>query len=466
MVTKRSLYLLVLDARRGEQESRIEYWLRLIRSFGGSSPIIVVCNKSDEHQLELDWTGLQKKYPSIKGFIKRLSCKTGEGISELTNVIKHEVGQLEHINDPLLVSWFAVKARLEEMEENFISYEYYQRLCETENITDETSQRTLIGFLNDLGIILHFRDHPILEDTNVLNPEWVTKGVYQILNSYELSQNKGVLERKTLSNILDSKLYPRNKHLFIIDMMRKFELCFDFEGKTNEKFLIPDLLQKDEPDTGDWSNSLAFEYHYDVLPSSVISRFIVRMHPFISRSTYWRNGVVLVSDNNKNRALVKADSEDRKIFVKIAGQKHTQRQFLEIIRVEFRAIHETIPDIRAKQKVPLPDHPGVVVDYEHLLNLEALGEETFVPEGLLEKINVKQLLNGIEIRSFTQEKQLPKIDSKISDFKRLEILYNNLSQLQEQKALHGPVDIPLKLINEIRLTMTEIAELEEKLNFA
>ena len=218
-LTKRSLYILVLDARRGEQESRIEYWLKLIRSFAGNSPIIVACNKSDEHQLELDWTGLEKKYPNIRAFIKRMSCQTGEGIRELNQLIEREVAKLEHINDPLLVSWFAVKTQLEEMEENYISYQDYQELCRSESILDEASQRTLIGFLHDLGIILHFQDHPILEDTNVLNPEWVTKAVYQILNSSKLAQNKGVLDITDLNNILDLEVYPRDKYPFVIDMM-------------------------------------------------------------------------------------------------------------------------------------------------------------------------------------------------------------------------------------------------------
>lgn len=33
--------------------------------------------------------------------------------------------------------------------------------------------------------------------------------------------------------------------LFIVDMMRKFELCYDLVP--DQKFLVPDLLPKDEP---------------------------------------------------------------------------------------------------------------------------------------------------------------------------------------------------------------------------
>ena len=201
-LTKRSLYLLVLDSRLDEQENRIEYWLKIIQSFGGDSPIIVVCNKSDQHDLDLDWRGLQNKYPTIKAFAKNVSCKTGDGISDLQTFIKYEIGQLEHIYDELLLTWFAVKTQLENMKSDYVSYNEYLQMCCDEGIVDELSQQTLISFLHDLGIVLHFHDYPVLEDTNVLNPEWVTKGIYQILTSNGLFQHKGELERKALQQIL------------------------------------------------------------------------------------------------------------------------------------------------------------------------------------------------------------------------------------------------------------------------
>ena len=33
-LTKRSLYLLVLDSRLTQEENRVEYWLKIIQSFG------------------------------------------------------------------------------------------------------------------------------------------------------------------------------------------------------------------------------------------------------------------------------------------------------------------------------------------------------------------------------------------------------------------------------------------------
>src|SRR5205085_328272 len=84
-MTTRSLYLLVVDARKGDQISSIEYWLKLIESFGGNSPIIVVINQIDQLQgqrpLNLDRTALQGKY-NIRDFVET-SCATGAGIPDL-----------------------------------------------------------------------------------------------------------------------------------------------------------------------------------------------------------------------------------------------------------------------------------------------------------------------------------------------------------------------------------------------
>ena len=400
-LTKRSLYVLVLDARVGEEENRVEYWLKIIQSFGKDSPVIVVGNKVDQQGLDVNRASLQQKYPNIRAFVET-SCRTGAGVNELKNLVVREIGRLEHIHDPLLVSWFAVKERLEGMKEDYIPYHEYVRLCQAEKIDDEQSQSTLIGFLHDLGIVLNFRDDPRLEETNILNPEWVTNGVYKILNSHMLFQSRGVLERKALSKILDPRKYPKDKHLFIMDMMRKFELCFDFEGMRDERFLVPDLLTRDEPDTGDWRGALAFQYHYSVLPSSIISRFIVRMHQHISKTTLWRTGVVLV--NNGNKALVKADLEDRKIFIWVGGPEESRRRFLEVIRSHFDSIHKTIPGIVADEKVPLPERPDIAVDYKHLLRLEREGIPRWIPEGLVESIDVKRLLDGVETEQARRER--------------------------------------------------------------
>lgn len=408
-LTKRSLYVLVLDSRIGVEENRVDYWLEKIKSFGGDSPVIVVGNKTDQHPLDVNRGGLSKKYPNIKAFYE-ISCETNKNIARLKEDLMEEVGKLGGIHAILPASWFEIKSELEKIKKNYIPYEDYLQICTDKGVGDEENQSRLIRLLHDLGIILNFSEEEWMQDTNVLNPEWVTEGVYRIINSTELIKNKGELTRTMLAKILDTREYPKRKHLFIVRMMQNFELCFDI--KRNEKFLVPDLLAEEELDTGDWTDSLKLEYRYKVFFNSIITRFIVKMHDYISKQTYWRTGVVLVykvGGEVKNRALVKADSGDRKISIYVDGNKDTRREFLSRIRATFEQIHGTFAkefvEDNVFEKVPIPKHPEVVVDYKQLLRLENAGKEFVTPEGLIEEFRVKDLLNGIETKEERRERK-------------------------------------------------------------
>ncbi len=401
-LTRRSLYILVLDSRLTQEENRVEYWLKIIQSFGGESPVLIVGNKIDQHPLDIDRTGLQKKYPNIVGIIET-SAATGAGIEKLKVAIAEQVNLLPHVRDLLPETWFTVKTKLEELgkQSNFITHDKYLDLCAENEVSDETSQRTLIGFLHDLGVVLHFQDDPRLEALGILNPQWVTNGVYKIVNSHALFQNKGVLTVSTLDEILNLPEYPRGKRLFIVDMMKKFELCYDIES--DKIFLVPDLLPKDEPDLN-FNGIPAFEYAYSVLPSSVITRFIVRMNQHIHDGCVWRTGVLLKIGANK--ALVKADIEDRKITIAIDGLEHTRRDALSAIRYQLDEIHASIKGLEPQKRVSIPNAPNAEpLKYEYLLKLERAGQETLLVENGndLVTINIRQMLSAIETKAQRKE---------------------------------------------------------------
>lgn len=410
-LTERSLYLLVLDARQGEQESRVEYWLKLIQSFGGDAPILVAVNKSERYPLDFNRTGLKAKYPTIQAFFD-VSCKTGEGLSELWQAVKEQVDQLPHVHDHLPSSWLGVKQQLADMTEDYLSYEKYLEMCAAANIHNVTHQRLLISILHDLGIALNFDDpaYAALRDINILNPEWVTGGVYALLNNRELKDQQGVLAITQLSHFLDAERYPERKQHLIIEIMEKFELCFAFDD--GRQRLIPELLPRQQPEKLKWNDrdNLRFEYHYDVLPSSVISRFITRLHDQIWQKTYWHTGVILERDNN--RALVKADLEDKKLRIWVSGNDRGKRGLLAIIRRELDSIHKSISKIQATEQVP---YENILIPYDDLLQLEKRGRKTHYIPAIDEEVDVIKLLDGIEDRSKSrQEELLEGIEKKIA----------------------------------------------------
>ena len=155
------------------------------------------------------------------------------------------------------------------------------------------------------------------------------------------------------------------------------------------------MLPSEAPDTGDWTNGTGFQFRYDVLPDSVISRFIVRMHNRISQRTYWRKGVVLASQDGRNRALVRADYEDLQIDIRVSGPVDGRRMLLGSIRDQFAEIHATIPKLHVREFVPLPDYQGVSVSYQRLVDLNERNRRTDYVEEIRDDINVRDLLGAV-----------------------------------------------------------------------
>ncbi len=398
-LTKRSLYVLVCNCRTSEEENRLEYWLKLIQTFGDASPVIIVGNKKDEQPLDINRKALREKYPNICTILET-SCQSGDGIQELKDEIYQQVAKLKEVYDLLPMSWFKVKEQLEAMTEDFISYNRYLGICHENQIPEEYNQEQLIDLLHRLGLVLNFREHPLLQQTNVLKPEWATEGIYALLSDDKLkTESKGIFKNNDLVRILEKARYPKDRHEYLIELMKEFELCFELDCDP-PRFLIPGILPKDEPEATDLDGEiLEFQYHYRVLPNSIISRFIVNTHEKIHDETYWRSGVMLVyeeGDEPFNIARVKADPEENKIFIAISGKPETRRTFLGLIRDVFNKLHRSFGNLEITEWVPVPDHPNYVLKYSDLLGLEGMGETHKIIGELRLKLELRKLLDGYE----------------------------------------------------------------------
>lgn len=304
-------------------------------------------------------------------------------------------------------NWFAVKEELENLEADYISINEFRERCALHNIKKPESQDTLLSYLHELGIVLNFEK----EKTKVLNPEWVTRGVYKLITSVNIRNNKAVLTPDIMQSEMESLneelrkegksnlTYHPDNYQYIIKLMMEFELCYEIQG--TKDYYIPGRLEEDKPaDIGDWDEKecLGFRYDYGegILHESVMSRFIVKMHRKIYDGKQWLTGVVL--DNDKgNMALVRADITKGVVNILIKGNQATRREFLAIIRSDFEDIHTDIKVNKPKELVPLSEHPESFIEYEKLLLLEKADapENLEIVGGELRKINAYKLLNGI-----------------------------------------------------------------------
>lgn len=391
-LTHRSLYLIVIDARQDEEANRLDYWLRHAQSFGGDSPIILVVNKIDQGRRPLDERGLLNRYPQLRDIIYT-SCTQGDGIKLLVTAIQNNLLSIPHIHDKIPETWLAVKGKLAALQKDYIAYESYMEICQAEGIHNTGDQRTLARFLHDLGVILNFQDDRRLEDTHVLNPEWVTTGIYRILNDDSL-QGRGLLSLPDLDLLLDPAVYPRHKHRFLLEIMSKFELCVPLtDGK---HYLIPGLLSPERP-VFLWpvTDVLRFQIRYALLPASILARLMVRLYHHTEQEARWRDGMILTRE--AARALITANRADKQLDIEIDGSPNNRRYLLNIIRAELNEIHATFARLEVAEWVPILTHPGQAIAYADLLFYAEQEEWTPLYGPIRGRIDVKALLDGIEL---------------------------------------------------------------------
>ena len=416
-MTARSVYVLVINPRTEDQygESEVEYWLKLIRSYAGNVPVVIAINKCETHKIDLAKTAIKEKYTNVVDFVET-SCKKNIGIGRLTKAVTEAVSRLEHIDNLLPHSYFEIKSALQQSNADYIPYAKYQQLCrKIDHNFKEKSMQTLMSLLHDLGIMLNFSEDRRLMDTQVLNPEWVTQGVYQIITSPHLIKKKGILTVKEIARILDKNLYPTARERFyIMDIMDRFELCYQVPH-VRDTYFVPGAFSNDKASI-QWhyqaGELLRFQYHYDVMPSSIMSRFIVKVHDFIRKREYWRNGVVIEKDNCLG--LITADPEERKIYIEVTGKGH-RRDLLTFIRGQFDTLHARLSNLKVESKIPVDELGNVVIDYQDLLFHEEMGEETILVRALRTRLNIQELLNGIETakerKSRTEMSAAPRTDT-------------------------------------------------------
>ena len=144
----------------------------------------------------------------------------------------------------------------------------------------------LLDIFDKLGIVMHFANLPFLTDY-VLNPRWLTYGVYTIMYSEEAKVAKGRLSESDIVAILKSTIpsvsndrilhYPPERCRLIADAMIAFRVAYRLGA---DRVAIPALLPPEQPEHNfQPEDSLAFHFDFGgflprhVLPALVVEHF-------------------------------------------------------------------------------------------------------------------------------------------------------------------------------------------------
>ena len=361
-MTERALYLVLVSARENTEDHDAEYWLSMVRSFAGDdAPVVVLLHKWEEDRFELNRELLREKYGRGLVFLETDS-ESSRSIPALRERICELAKELPGLKAKWPGHWRRVKEDLPTAGRNWLAFDDFRAFCRDRGVTKLDDQEALAESLHVLGLILAYRKEESLRGFGVLNPQWVTKGIYDMLNASELKEKNGRFTLADFGKLLPARKYPTVVHPYLLALMRKFRLCFplDDEGRA---YLIPDLLTKEEPKLEKEfppDQSLGFIYRYEsVLPEGLLPRFIVETYVHREPRYAWRTGAVLERANC--RALVRGDVLGRTITIRVMGTGNGQRELLGIIREHFERIHRGFVKLPVTELVPVPAHPEVTV---------------------------------------------------------------------------------------------------------
>ncbi|HJH28529.1 MAG TPA: GTP-binding protein, partial [Methanosarcinaceae archaeon] len=471
-LTKRSVYLLVWNARKSRDYENIYYWLHTIEAFGEDSPIILVLSKFNERNDDLNMTDLREKFPQIVDLYK-VDSEDGKGIQDLKDIISDTAWQLPHMQTPWIDSWFRVREQLEKMGEDWIGYSEFCEICYSEGL-DKKQIDILDEYLHDLGVIIHFQDIK-LQDMVILKPEWATNAVYKILDTNAVKERNGILLHSELGQIWDTGIYPQNVYSKLLELMNKFELAYELPDKRSH--LVAELLPSSEP-AFEWdsTDNLRFYYRYDFMPAGLMTRFIVRLHEDLEEKSNgtqlcWREGAVLFWEDT--HAFVKVKPSDKLIEIKINGSK--KKELLAIIRRELDHINKSIKKVKITKEIPCSCSTDCFYkfDYEDLLHAEKKGIKIVQCQKNFEDVSLSLLLEGYE----RKEDRMKEIDKILKEKGiNLTVIQNaeqrNVQTQESNQEVKIDIDVKIATYHEIQSDFEDFKDLlieldpqfEKKLN--
>jgi len=412
----RSIYLLIVDARSESAIRRIEYWLSVIKIYSRESKTIVVYSKKDERILNIDEKLLLNKYSNITNFVE-VSARTGEGIEKLKNILKVTITQTDYFNYLIPELWLNFRKELLLINKPIISYVEFITLAHKYGM-NENNASIILAFFHDLGYVLFLEDNPILDDYIVIQPNWITGCIYKILNDSNINLQYGRFNYKQASKIWRNFNIGNDFHNYLLEVMRKFELCFPLPN--SDSFIIPDRLNPQEPEYEFIPKTkLIYEFRYMYMPVAIMTRLIVRMHSFIYNNLVWKNGVLL--SNGVSIAIIKMEPYGNTIRIVLVNDENSY--FYHSIRRELSQLHSTIANLSFDEMIQCScsscrdsDTPQFY-KYSTLIKYITRGLEVILCPDSVENVSIQSIIDPIKDIPKRNESELVQLIDHIKESK-------------------------------------------------
>jgi internalin A len=355
-MTPRTIYILAcsVDHSSEEIDNSLIYWLELIGTFGGKSPVIVALTKDDDANSDYNSTQIKTQYPQIYKVIST-SSKKYQGVKDLLDIITDIISSnilLPAFHKQMPVKYFAIKEEINQLLDSspYLDYNNYIDTCKKFDVDDNHEQESLLISMHYIGIVF-YRKH--LDITpSILKPQWVIKGVYSIVNNWRIAKNQGEFYYLELKSMLaNQKDYDYTaKEDFILKILENHNLCVYFDEKNNDKrYLISSAIGSNPPSLFNKINQQPLKtvryYKYpNLIPRSWIPQIIVLAQREKLLSAYWKNGVILKYPNTNHELIAYLIEEPhaKSLYVVVIGESNRYHTFWDFDKNYMHALNSEL----------------------------------------------------------------------------------------------------------------------------
>ncbi|MFZ4661008.1 MAG: COR domain-containing protein [Caldilineaceae bacterium] len=464
--SRRSLYLVIWEPRRGVQAGQVEDWLNMIRlRVGEEARVLIVSThcKTGERIARIDKPVLQQQYGDmIVGFYEVDSLvpdgQTGEmvGIAALKKVIAEQSARLKQMGMLFSPQWKAARDELIAHPEPRISYAAFSEICANHTLSP-IATKTLAHLMHDLGYIVHYSDDERLRDDVVLQPQWLTKAIGFVLEDRATQDSEGILPDHHLQRVWqdhpfkDEPRYAPDLYPFFLRLMEKYDVSYRLPEERHASLVAqhvpqvrPELPWLPEGDPPTNLRRIAMICTLEEDPPGLVPWMIVRTHDYAvdhnSHRLHWQRGMFLRHPPHGEAMLEKRGREFH-----IYAQADWPEHFMNVLHSTLqKLITDNWPGLEGRYRfmVPCPE----IIDGQPCkgrFNIHALRQ--FLTEGdtntrcpeCTKRQSIAELLFGFEERPVDVQlreikEQLAGLDSRIANY------FMAMMHAIADEAKHGP----------------------------
>ena len=191
-------------------------------------------------------------------------------VVRLRNEVLAVAKELPQTKEVIPIKWLRFEKRLQDMKENghkWITLDAAKKIASEEcSIVDDDQYHTLLNFLHDQRVLIHFDDTPELNKMVVLDPQWMVDVFKEVITirpgpyhgkEKEFKElwckleKEGILDEKLLEHVWSPLLDSKETSESLIAVMEKFTLLCPLppsHASCSKQYLVPSMLMSHPPE--------------------------------------------------------------------------------------------------------------------------------------------------------------------------------------------------------------------------